>query len=198
LLQTLAAGGVVAATSTITTDVVVADAGTLACRAFTSGTFELQLLTVRILATGDEYAPRTTATVLNGPATCPCAVGVAPVAEIKWVLTIPALPAGVTSCPLVRNNAVLAQNTYFPIATHNVVSVASLPDDVPPTLDDLEVSGTFTLTATVRYTCPGRNVTPATRCFSRTVTFGWNGPTAVADNFTSGPTYAATQNFVAC
>jgi hypothetical protein len=200
LLQTLAAGGAAVAASTVTTDVAFADGGTLACRAFTSAAFALDLTTIQVLGgpTGSlEYAPRTTATVSNGPTTCPCAPSVAPTAEIKWVLTAPAPPAG-TTVFLVRNNVALAQNTYFPLATHNVVSVASLPDDVAPTLDDLEVQGTFTLTATIRYTCPGRGPTNATRCFSRRVTYGWNGPTQAVDNFTSGPTNAPTQNFVAC
>jgi hypothetical protein len=196
LLRALAASGAAATVSTVTSSVAFADGGTAACRAFLgAATLNLSTVRFRFNAT-DEYAPRTTASLVNGPTVCPCS-GTAPTVDIKWVVVAPAPPPGVTVV-IGGASGALAQNTYFPFATNNVVNIASLPDDVAPPNDDLEIQGTFTLTATVRFTCPGRNVTPATTCMSRAVTFGWNGPTVTPDNFTSGPTVLAQQNNVAC
>jgi hypothetical protein len=170
----------------IVSSVALADAGTPKCRPNLAA-LSLTLLTVRFNSMGDEAVPRTTATISGASTVCPC-TGAAPTISIRWNST--------GGGNLSRRGVLYTAGTYqtFSAAAGgtNEIDVSNDPSDTGNGVnDDLEITGPFTVTATVRWRCGGKGPIQADACASRTSSFSWDGTAVLFDNFTSGPSYGA-------
>jgi hypothetical protein len=184
------AAGVAWSAPMIVSSVALADSGTLKCRASLTG-LNIALSTVAFTSTGAETVPRTTAIITGVPAACPCRAP-APAVSIRWNLT--SGPSGTPAPRLTRAGAAYVSALEPSSAATRQIDVSN---DPTAGSDDLEVSGAYTLTATVRLRCNGVGATQADACASRTITFVWDA-SGTTDVIVGTPTQGTIQRSIAC
>ncbi len=177
------AAGVAWTAPMVVSSVALADAGTQKCRVNISAANIITLSTT-VVSAGTESVPRTVAAIANVPATCPCRPG-APAVSIRWNFTGP-------GGRLTRAGAVYVPSLQALSGTTNQIDISNDADN-----NDLEVSGIFTVTATVRWRCNGIGATPADACASRSITFRWDA-TGVNDVIVGTPVQNPIARNIAC
>ncbi len=188
------AAGVAWSAPMIVSSVALADAGTPKCRVDLSG-LEIGLSVVAFNAVNLEFVPRTTAVIMGVANVCPCSAA-PPAVSVRWTFTG---PTGTPPPRLTRGGNPYNGQFQGATAGNRQIDISNDPADPEGNgnNNDLEVSGTYTVTATFRWRCAGVGPTQADACANRSITFNWNA-LGGTDVITGTPIVGGINRPIAC